>query len=55
MIEEATGTHRYVSDPRNDSVLIDIDGMHYPRPEAKVSRNPLSGRASRAPMAMATP
>lgn len=37
MTEDATGTHRYVPDPRNDTVLIDIDGVHYPRPEAKVS------------------
>ena len=37
MTDHATGTHHYIPDPRNDSVLIDIDGTHYPRPEAKVS------------------
>lgn len=36
-MEHATGTHHYVPDPRNDSILIDIDGTHYPRAEAKVS------------------
>ncbi|RYD47921.1 MAG: aminotransferase class IV, partial [Sphingomonadales bacterium] len=35
--DHATGTHRYVSDPRNDTVLIDIDGVHFPRPDAKIS------------------
>ena len=36
-MEHATGTHHYVPDPRNDTILIDIDGTHYPRAEAKVS------------------
>ncbi|QYU69323.1 aminotransferase class IV [Leptolyngbya sp. 15MV] len=36
-MEHATGTHHYVPDPRNDAILIDIDGTHYPRAEAKVS------------------
>lgn len=31
------GTHSYVADPRNDSVIIDVNGEHFPRPEAKVS------------------
>jgi branched-chain amino acid aminotransferase len=35
--DHATGTHRYVADPRNDNVLIDIDGAHVPRPDAKIS------------------
>ncbi len=33
----ATGTHHFTPDPRNDAVLIDINGDHVPRPEAKVS------------------
>lgn len=37
MTEDATGTHRYVPDPRNEGVLIDINGTHIPRPEARVS------------------
>ena len=37
MTEDVTGTHRYVADQRNETVLIDIDGVHYPRHEAKVS------------------
>ena len=32
-----TGTHLYVPDPRNESLLIDIDGAHFARPDAKVS------------------
>ena len=32
-----TGTHEYVDDPRNDGVLISVDGVLVPRPEAKVS------------------
>ena len=32
-----TGTHRYVPDPRNDAVLIDINGEHVARPDAKIS------------------
>lgn len=32
-----TGTHQYVPDPRNEAILIDINGEHHPRAEAKVS------------------
>mgnify|MGYP000044190510 FL=1 len=31
------GTHHYVADDRNETILIDIDGEHFPRAEAKVS------------------
>jgi branched-chain amino acid aminotransferase len=31
------GTHEYAGDPRNASILIDINGTHYPREEARVS------------------
>jgi branched-chain amino acid aminotransferase len=31
------GTHEYVDDPRNEAILIDINGSHFPRHEAKVS------------------
>ena len=30
-------THAYAADPRNDKILIDINGELYPRDEAKVS------------------
>ncbi len=33
----ATGTHHFTPDPRNDAVLIDINGTHVPRPDAKIS------------------
>ncbi|MGB7374609.1 aminotransferase class IV [Pontixanthobacter sp.] len=33
----AHGTHSYVDDPRNASVIIDINGEHFARPDAKVS------------------
>ncbi|WP_374405645.1 aminotransferase class IV [Pelagerythrobacter sp.] len=33
----AQGTHLYVPDPRNDTVLIDVNGEHFARAEAKVS------------------
>ena len=33
----ATGTHHFVPDPRNESVLIDVNGAHFPRAEARVS------------------
>ena len=33
----ATGTHHFVPDPRNESVLIDVNGAHFPRAEASVS------------------
>ena len=32
-----TGTHLYVPDPRNDDVIIDINGAHVPRQDAKIS------------------
>ena len=32
-----TGTHEYVDDPRNEHILININGELYPRAEAKVS------------------
>lgn len=31
------GTHDYTEDPRNKHILIDINGLHYPREEAKIS------------------
>ena len=37
MTEHATGTHVFTPDPRNDNVLIDVNGELFPRPEAKVS------------------
>ncbi|QKG71586.1 aminotransferase class IV [Erythrobacter mangrovi] len=33
----AKGTHQYVPDARNDGVIIDINGEHVPRPDAKIS------------------
>ena len=33
----AKGTHNYVPDPRNEAILIDVNGEHFPRAEAKVS------------------
>ena len=33
----ATGTHHFIPDARNDDVLIDINGTHVRRPDAKVS------------------
>ena len=33
----AQGTHNYVPDTRNESVLIDVNGQHFLRAEAKVS------------------
>ncbi|HBS34477.1 MAG TPA: aminotransferase class IV, partial [Parvularcula sp.] len=30
-------THAYAPDPRNDAILIDINGALFPRQEAKVS------------------
>jgi branched-chain amino acid aminotransferase len=35
--EQHTGTHEYVSDPRNDAVLVMVNGELRPRPEAVVS------------------
>lgn len=37
MTDHATGTHQFTPDPRNDTILIDIDGTLYPRAEARVS------------------
>ena len=37
MTDHATGTHVFTPDPRNDHVLIDVNGELFPRPEAKVS------------------
>ncbi len=34
---EGKGTHSYVPDPRNADILIDVNGTHFPRDEAKVS------------------
>ncbi len=34
---EGKGTHSYLSDPRNADILIDVNGTHFPRDEAKVS------------------
>ncbi|PXF24928.1 MAG: aminotransferase class IV, partial [Methanobacteriota archaeon] len=31
------GTHEFEGDPRNESVLISVNGELLPRPEAKVS------------------
>jgi len=31
------GTHSYIADTRNDNVIIDVNGAHFPRAEAKVS------------------
>lgn len=31
------GTHNYVADERNENVIIDINGEHFARPDAKVS------------------
>lgn len=31
------GTHEYAGDPRNDRILIDINGEHFPRDAAKIS------------------
>ncbi len=31
------GTHEYAGDPRNDRILIDINGEHFPRDEARIS------------------
>lgn len=33
----AHGTHSYLPDPRNEAVIIDVNGEHFARPEAKVS------------------
>ncbi|MFS0736693.1 aminotransferase class IV [Sphingomonas sp. 1P06PA] len=37
MPDHATGTHVFTPDPRNDAVLIDVNGTLFPRAEAKVS------------------
>lgn len=36
-MNHATGTHHFTPDPRNDAVLIDINGDHVPRAQAMVS------------------
>lgn len=33
----AHGTHSYLPDPRNEDVIIDVNGEHFARPEAKIS------------------
>ena len=33
----AHGTHNYVPDARNETILIDVNGAHFPRAEARVS------------------
>lgn len=33
----AHGTHSYLPDPRNENVIIDVNGEHFARPEAKIS------------------
>lgn len=33
----ATGTHKYIDDPRNQHILININGELFPRQEAKIS------------------
>ncbi|WP_341713810.1 aminotransferase class IV [Erythrobacter sp.] len=33
----AKGTHQYIPDARNDNVIIDINGEHFPRADAKIS------------------
>mmetsp|Transcript_7343 Transcript_7343/g.25228 ORF Transcript_7343/g.25228 Transcript_7343/m.25228 type:complete len:112 (+) Transcript_7343:81-416(+) len=33
----AKGTHQYLDDPRNQSILININGELFPRAEAKIS------------------
>ena len=37
MTDHATGTHVFTPDPRNDDVLIDLNGELFRRPEARVS------------------
>ena len=37
MTDHATGTHVFTPDPRNDTVLIDVNGTLTPRPQAVVS------------------
>jgi branched-chain amino acid aminotransferase len=36
-VTNATGTHHFTPDPRNDAVLIDINGDHVARPDARIS------------------
>jgi branched-chain amino acid aminotransferase len=36
-VTHATGTHHFTPDPRNDAVLIDINGDHVARPDARIS------------------
>ena len=37
MTEQSKGTHEYRDDPRNAAILIDINGEHFARNEARVS------------------
>lgn len=37
MTEQSKGTHEYRDDPRNADILIDINGDHHPRDQARVS------------------
>ena len=37
MSKQSKGTHEYQDDPRNMEILIDINGEHFSRHEAKVS------------------
>ena len=37
MTSQSKGTHEYQDDPRNANILIDINGEHVARPEARVS------------------
>ena len=34
---EGKGTHSYLPDPRNAEILIDVNGAHFPRDQARVS------------------
>jgi len=36
-LAHATGTHNYTPDPRNETILIDVNGVHMPRAQAMVS------------------
>jgi len=36
-LAKTTGTHNYTPDPRNETILIDVNGVHTPRAQAMVS------------------
>jgi len=36
-LDNATGTHHFTPDPRNETILIDVNGVHKPRAQATVS------------------